>query len=93
MFLNHRSRTLPPAPAGLSSLASCVGLWCARGVVKGPVLIIIPLLAGYYTDDVDCQLFLILQVQSLNLEIILHPKLITAVLAGAESSQSTCTTE
>lgn len=33
---------------------------------------------------------MILQVQSLNLEIILHPKLITATLAGAKCIQNIC---
>lgn len=38
----------------------------------------------------DDQAFLILQVQNLNLEIILHPRLTTALLAGAERSQYIC---
>lgn len=38
----------------------------------------------------DDQALLIFHVQNLNLEIILHPKLIAEILAGVEFSQNIC---
>jgi hypothetical protein len=38
----------------------------------------------------DDRALLILHVQNLNLEIILHPKLIAEILAGVEFSQNIC---
>lgn len=41
---------------------------------------------GHQSCGADDQALLILDVQNLNLEIILHPKLIAEILAGVEFS-------
>lgn len=51
---------------------------------------VISLFIGYQNTSADDQALLILHVQNLNLEIILHPKLIAEILAGVESSQHIC---
>lgn len=52
---------------------------------------VISLFIGYQSGGgADDQALLILHVQNLNLEIILHPKLIAEILAGVEFSQHIC---
>lgn len=50
----------------------------------------ISLFIGYQICDAHDQALFILHVQNLNLEIILHPKLIAEILAGVEFSQHVC---
>lgn len=51
---------------------------------------VISLFIGYQSCGAGVEALLNLYVQNLNLEIILHPKLIAEIPAGAEFSQNIC---